>query len=219
LAERHGDSIKLKQIARAALAVFSRHGFHRATMQEVAEEAGVGKGTVYLYFPSKDRLLEHTLQTVVEDYLTELREALGGGPGDVPGRIRKLFAFAVNAAHSQQDRARLMLEGSTGMSEDFKRWLLRLKQSTLMEVASLVEAGVRQGSLREVDPLATAHIIIGTLTSLVATTLWAPEQMPLGGPMQPGGPGGPGGPGAMDAMAVAERVFEVLWGTLAPRTG
>lgn len=209
MSERSLDNDKLRHIARAALAVFSRHGFHRATIQEVADEAGIGKGTIYLYFPSKDRLLEYTLQTVVEDYLSELKEALGGGPGDVPGRLRKLFVFAVNAAYSQQDRARLMLEGSTGMSEDFKRWLLCLRQSTLMEAASLVQAGVDEGTIRPVDPLATAHIIIGTLTSLVATTLWDPEHMPLYVSGETVG---------ANPESVVDRVFEVLWGTLAPRT-
>jgi AcrR family transcriptional regulator len=45
------------QILAAASRVFARHGFHRATVRQVAQEAGIADGTVYLYFRSKQELL------------------------------------------------------------------------------------------------------------------------------------------------------------------
>ncbi|THD47187.1 MAG: TetR/AcrR family transcriptional regulator [Bradyrhizobium sp.] len=45
-------------IAAAAEQVFVRHGFHAATMQQVAEEAGMSAGNLYRYFPSKEALVE-----------------------------------------------------------------------------------------------------------------------------------------------------------------
>ncbi len=53
---------KRARILAAATAVFAERDFHRVQVSEVATRAGVGKGTVYLYFPTKDALHEVTLQ-------------------------------------------------------------------------------------------------------------------------------------------------------------
>src|SRR5215475_13303577 len=45
------------QILAAASRVFARQGFHRTTVREVAREAGIADGTIYLYFASKQELL------------------------------------------------------------------------------------------------------------------------------------------------------------------
>ncbi len=56
--ERQDDILK------AALEVFSEHGFAAARLDEVARRAGVAKGTLYLYFPDKETLFERMLQSV-----------------------------------------------------------------------------------------------------------------------------------------------------------
>lgn len=53
--ERSGDA-KIRQILRGARAVFLRDGFDGASMNDIAREAGVSKGTLYVYFPSKEAL-------------------------------------------------------------------------------------------------------------------------------------------------------------------
>ena len=53
---------KRERILAAATAVFAERDFHRVQVSEVAERAGVGKGTVYLYFPSKDDLHQAALE-------------------------------------------------------------------------------------------------------------------------------------------------------------
>ena len=62
---------KRERILAAATAVFAERDFHRVQVSEVASRAGVGKGTVYLYFPTKDDLhrlaLEASLRRVADD--------------------------------------------------------------------------------------------------------------------------------------------------------
>ena len=45
------------EIARMAMEVFARTGFEKATIQEIAEEGGIGKGTIYQYFATKEEIL------------------------------------------------------------------------------------------------------------------------------------------------------------------
>src|SRR5208282_820225 len=56
--ERQADHARRDHIATAAERAFVRHGFHAATMQQVAEEAGMSAGNLYRYFPSKEALVE-----------------------------------------------------------------------------------------------------------------------------------------------------------------
>ena len=56
--ERQADHARRDHISAAAERAFVRHGFHAATMQQVAEEAGMSAGNLYRYFPSKEALVE-----------------------------------------------------------------------------------------------------------------------------------------------------------------
>jgi AcrR family transcriptional regulator len=58
LPKPRGDAERLTRIVEAAQRAFVRHGFHAATMQHVAEEAGMSAGNLYRYFASKEALVE-----------------------------------------------------------------------------------------------------------------------------------------------------------------
>jgi len=60
------------EIASAALDVFAGKGYETATLEEVAKQAGISKGTIYLYYPNK----EHLLAACVEKHMTESLEHL-----------------------------------------------------------------------------------------------------------------------------------------------
>ena len=59
---------KRERLLAAAAAVFAERDFHRVQVSDVAERAGVGKGTVYLYFPTKDDLHRAALEASLEGY-------------------------------------------------------------------------------------------------------------------------------------------------------
>lgn len=84
------------RILEAALDVFSEKGFHHATMDEIAERAGVGKGTVYRYFSSKDNLFAQLVQARLQELEREAEEILDSDD-DVLSMIEKYlgiyFAF------------------------------------------------------------------------------------------------------------------------------
>ena len=64
---------KRDRILAAATAVFSERDFHQVLVSEVAERAGVGKGTVYLYFPTKDHLHRGALEASLERLADEVQ--------------------------------------------------------------------------------------------------------------------------------------------------
>ena len=70
---RHDD--KRQRILAAATAVFEKRDFHQVLVSEVASRAGVGKGTVYLYFPTKDELHRGALEASLERVALEVEAA------------------------------------------------------------------------------------------------------------------------------------------------
>ena len=67
---------KAEEIIKAAVRVFSEYGFDSAKMEYIAREAGIGKGTIYEYFTSKDQLFEKIIIYSIEQFSQGLRERL-----------------------------------------------------------------------------------------------------------------------------------------------
>ena len=77
------QQIKRDRILAAATAVFAERDFHQVHVSEVASRAGVGKGTVYLYFPTKDHLHRGALEASLERLAAEVeRAAEADAPAD-----------------------------------------------------------------------------------------------------------------------------------------
>src|SRR5512141_825032 len=70
---------RIQSIQDAAMRVIARKGMAGATMQEIAEEAGVAKGTIYLYFRDRDELVEKTFETAITHLLGRIESAMAAG--------------------------------------------------------------------------------------------------------------------------------------------
>lgn len=67
---------KQKQIVQAAVRVFSRKGFVRTTISDIAKEAGIGKGTFYEYFESKEAVIHQTFDTFMQELVPDFDDLL-----------------------------------------------------------------------------------------------------------------------------------------------
>ena len=82
MAGRKSDPNKRAQILRAATDVFSAREFHTVPVEDVATAAGVGKGTLYLYFPTKEQLFYATILEALDVLIVELDAAVRGRPAE-----------------------------------------------------------------------------------------------------------------------------------------
>src|ERR1043165_5862397 len=88
--DRGDRTEKRERILAAAERVFARRGFFASRVSEIAKDAGVADGTIYLYFKSKDDLLIALFENRMRQVNDELRAAVDGAP-DQP--IEQLRAF------------------------------------------------------------------------------------------------------------------------------
>ena len=89
------------QIVEAAIAVFSRLGFHKARMDDIAREAGVSKGTLYWYFESKDAITKALLQHLFDREVQEMETALAA-EGSVSERLLALTQQLAGRLEAQE---------------------------------------------------------------------------------------------------------------------
>ena len=165
------------QIMEAALTVFSRLGFERASMDNIAKEAGVSKGALYLYYKSKDAIIAKLLQLLFDQALKQVR-ILAAGEGSV---TEQLLAFT-RVLTREMDRMAAMQPISLqfyaiAARHPTIRQHLRAyfkEYRTLME--EVIQRGVAQGELRaDINPTEAAITLTALLEGLALVWLIDPQ--------------------------------------------
>jgi AcrR family transcriptional regulator len=99
---------KRREIAAAAMAVFAQRGFESSSVREIAEKAGVGKGTIYEYFRSKDELTATSIKVWMENIINEV-EALVDPIEDPELKLRTYVNTMVDGFLNDDRIGRLIL--------------------------------------------------------------------------------------------------------------
>ena len=162
-----GIGDKRTAILSAATRVFARRGFFHAQVADVAREAGVAAGTVYLYFRSKDDLLTSIFEESMTRALEETERALEGVTDPIE-RLRRLARVHLGGLGSQRDLAvvfQVELRQSTKFMERFSAAQLR---TYLDHLRDAVSAAQQSGAFRaDVNPTLAAKAIFGALDEMV----------------------------------------------------
>jgi AcrR family transcriptional regulator len=149
------------EILDAALTVFSAHGFAAAKLDDVAKEAGVSKGTLYLYFESKEALFEAMALELMRVPVMAQLESIAKAES-ASDALRQLIQFMTRVLDDPRRSAlpKLIIAESAGFPELAKIWLKNVIQPVRKRLAALIEAGIASGEFRKVDPWQTTQLVI-----------------------------------------------------------
>jgi AcrR family transcriptional regulator len=148
-----------ERILRAAESVFLRQEFHEVLMDDVARASGVGKGTLYRYFPSK-RALYRALLADGMDRLREELEAAGAGPDEPLAKLERLVRSFLE--HFWSRRFLLALMNRPEHQPSRGEWRRRRASFVAVFEGALAE-GVAAGKLRPIEPRLGANVLVGML--------------------------------------------------------
>lgn len=160
-----------REILEAAFQAFTAQGFTATRLDEVAERAGVGKGTLYLYFESKEALFEE----VVRVHLFPARDEAEHQISKFRGSASELLAAHLHYVYSQlADEkipplvAMVIGEGNRfpGLTEFFFREMVSRTQDNMRRI---IEKGVASGEFRRTDLEAFAQILVAPV---IIGALW-----------------------------------------------
>ncbi|MGD2131718.1 MAG: TetR/AcrR family transcriptional regulator [Maricaulaceae bacterium] len=190
------------EILDAALKVFTDKGFSAARMDDVAKAAGLSKGAVYLYFDSKETLLEALIARsagrLVADAAAFIDAAADADPEGtlravVQGIARGLADPNISAA------PRLMISEAHRFPRIATYYRKNVVNVGKAAFARLIAAGVRKGVFRDVDPKVAARAFAGPLFANMVLTFILPD------PDDP----------PLDPDDLAAKAFDILFNGLA----
>src|SRR5690606_7386663 len=176
-AERGGD--KRERILSAAERVFARRGFFAAKVSDVAKEAGVADGTIYLYFKSKDDLLISLFERRMQQVNDLLREAVAdiASPRE---QLKKLIRTYLQLVHDEPAAAEVLTIELRQSSKFMKEYENPQFADFLRLVGGIIAAAQEKGELDSAIPAhVAARMIFGVLDELALA--WVLAKQPFGG--------------------------------------
>jgi len=168
LTRREREKIRSKEeILAAALHLFSQKGFHNVSMQEIADKAEFGVGTLYNFFDSKEALFEELLDNCGQSILIDFLDILNG-QGNAAQRLGTFIRQQPQFQQKYGETIKLyisIIELRPGLSKNKKREASREKiKSVLVDV---IGEGIEQRLFRPVDPEITALSLLTTLETII----------------------------------------------------
>jgi AcrR family transcriptional regulator len=189
-----------RDIIAAALAVFAEKGFAGARMEEIARRAGLSKGALYLYFPTKEAMFRAVVRDVVVPNVEGLKAAVAVAELPFAQIVRTLlprFAEIVTTVPVGAV-AKMVIGESRNFPELARVWHDEVILKAIGIIAGLIEGAQARGEIRPGDPRIHAFSIMGPMLMGV---LWRETFMPIGG-------------AAIDLPAIARQHAETVLGGL-----
>src|SRR5215831_16825412 len=164
-----------QRIIDAARGHFFSHGFRSVTMDDLAEELGISKKTIYAYFPRKFDLLEAALADKLTDVEVTLKEVTRAHPDDFPATLRKLLAGTQREL--DEIKPPFVRDMRQKAPEVFK--LVERRRAALIQryIGKFFVQGQRAGMVRKDVP---AKLIIEILLAMVQSIMNPPKMEELG---------------------------------------
>jgi AcrR family transcriptional regulator len=156
-----------RHIIRQAASEFARLGFDQANINVIAEHAGIGKGTIYLYFENKRELFLAMLRHIANEQLATIRAALAEG-GTLQEQLERLFCSFVQLAEENSDSFHVYMSSLYGVNRAFQAEATKLLRDYIAVVALLLEQARARGELQvDYDVEATALMVLSLIESYV----------------------------------------------------
>jgi AcrR family transcriptional regulator len=151
--------------------LLARYGYGKMTMEDVANQVGIGKGTIYLHFKSKEEVVLSHIDRIAETVVQKLREQ-AALPDPVDRRLRRMLVLRVlvrfdSVAHYTQNLGDLLSSVRAPLLG--RRRTYFEKEADVFE--DVLREGARSGSLDCPDPRPAARVLIQSTNSLLPFNL------------------------------------------------
>ncbi len=155
-----------RRIIGVAASEFARLGFDQANINVIAEQAGIGKGTIYLYFENKRDLFLAMLKHIAQAQLAVIRTALAAD-GTARLRLERLFRAFAHLSAEESDSFNVLMSALYGVNRSFQAEATKLLRDYVAVVALMLEQSQTRGEIRCHQVEATALMVLSLTESYV----------------------------------------------------
>lgn len=158
---RAGD--RPDEVLDAALVLFGQKGYGATSVSEIARAAGISKGAVYLYFPSKQAIIEGLVRRAVTPISARALEQAALAHGDLRTALAAILGVIVEAMNDPKVFAvpRIVLHEAVVAPEIAAFYREAVLDRAMPAIEGLIAQGVARGELRPVDPEMTVRSLMG----------------------------------------------------------
>jgi len=168
-----------KQILTASMKVFSRYGYQNTDVEKIAGLAGLGKGTVYRYFETKQNLFLSTLEWGYNSLRKEIFDATEK-IDDYLDRVKIVLYTYLRFFEKNRNFYRLLIQERVWAEVESAGWKWKEKQLSQIEhIENILTEGIREGYFKKVDPESCAYALWGLINSLLYKWLISEKRYPI----------------------------------------
>lgn len=147
----------------SAIKVFSINGYDRATMDGIASEAGVAKGTLYYYFKSKEEIFKYIISEGMKVIQEEIDEAVSKTDGEIE-RLRTVFKTQLSLVNRNRDFFKVVASQLWG--KEIRQFELRdIINNYINYIESFISKSINAKMIRKGNSMLITYLFVGILSS------------------------------------------------------
>lgn len=155
---------KKKQILEAALEVFIAKGYHNVNVSDIARQAGISKGALYIYFKSREELFRELFGFMAQTHRVRFGKKTTSHASP-ESKLRELISFYLQSYKKREKFLYILIDyisqNRAGKESSFlKDKLANINASFKRELSPIIAEGIKSGAFKTVDADAVAHIIL-----------------------------------------------------------
>ena len=167
------------QIQEAAEKLFAEKGFHLTTVEEIAREANLAKGTIYLHFANKKDLFLSVIEKKLHVLLEKIKVGITQGKS-FSEKIRLAIGvhlkFLENNANFFKITQTFPEQFKKELEQKLLQRVIKINSQYLALVDSLIKQGIEEGEIKNLNPRKLAVILIGIVHSLTIYWVYGGER-------------------------------------------
>lgn len=166
-----------ERILDAALNIFSSKGYYDTKLDEVADESGTSKGSIYFHFPNKERLFLSLVDQFADLLERRVTEAIEPHPAGM-GRVRIALETCLETFGKYRRPAKILLVQATGLGQPFEQKRNEVNERFARLIETYLKEAIEIGDIAPVDTEVTAFAWMGAIYSLVIRWVYTGEPEP-----------------------------------------
>jgi AcrR family transcriptional regulator len=168
-----------QQILVVARDLFAKRGYHQTTIDDIVVEAGVARGTFYLYFEDKRAIFSDLIDRFASQLAVAIVRIVVDDPtNDMAAQVRENIRRIVGTCLADRAMTKMLFTDATGIDPAFDRKLGNFYDSMVGLLTETLKDGQKLGIVRDGEPRVLAYLTLGALKELLyqAVTLGLAEE-------------------------------------------
>ena len=162
---------KKTQIINAAVEIFAKEGLERGKIADIAKQAGIGKGTIYEYFKSKDEIFGAIENMFIDDSIAQI-ERLAKSNKSPKTQIEGIFNYSVNMHDTMGDTiiiiSEMWAQHSRGQLHGHKNSIFADMYSSYHKtIKEILTNGIKTGEFREMNKNGVATMLLALIDGII----------------------------------------------------